>query len=64
MLSNKLNGYRDRCWGFTREFWGEVTGKQWLFAEGLRQRMIGRLESYNDMSHQQAEEQIDQLKHT
>lgn len=62
MLTNKINGYKNRCWGFTREFWGEVTGQVGLFDDGLRQRMIGRVESFHDMNHPEAEQQIDQLK--
>ncbi len=62
MESNRIHGYWDRCSGFAREFWGEVTGNEKLFDEGLRQRMIGRLESMQDRSRQEAEQQIDQLK--
>ena len=61
MYSNKLRGSWDQVKGFSREFWGEITGDDQAFSSGLRQRMIGRLESYHDMTRDQAEQQIDQL---
>ena len=61
MYSNKLRGSWDQVKGFSRELWGEMTGDNQAFSAGLRQRMIGRLESYRDMTHDDAEQQIDQL---
>ena len=61
MYNNKLRGSLDRIKGFSRELWGEMTGDDQTFSAGLRQRMIGRLESYSDMIHDDAEQQIDQL---
>ena len=61
MYSNKLHGSWDQLTGVARELWGEIVGDEKLFANGLRQRMIGRLESYLDMSHDDAEQQIDKL---
>lgn len=62
MDRNTVHGCLDRCSGFVREFWGEITGNQELFEAGLRQRMIGRVECYNKMNHLDAQQQIDQLK--
>ncbi len=62
MKSNRLHGYWDRCSGFAREFWGEVTGNEKLFSAGLRQRMVGRLECMQGRSRPDAEQQIDQLE--
>ena len=61
MYSNKLRGSLDQVKGFSSELWGEMTGDDQAFSAGLRQRMIGRLESYCDMTHDDAEQQIDQL---
>lgn len=61
MRSNKLHGYWDRCRGFGREFWGEIAGNEQLYEDGLRQRMIGRIESYQDLSRKDAEQQLDRL---
>jgi uncharacterized protein YjbJ (UPF0337 family) len=61
MYTNKLRGSLDQVKGYGRELWGEMTGDDHAFSSGLRQRMIGRLESYHDMTHDHAEQQIDQL---
>jgi uncharacterized protein YjbJ (UPF0337 family) len=61
MFRNKLRGSWNRVKGFSRELWGEMTGDEYAFSAGQRQRMIGRLESYRDMTHDHAEQQIDQL---
>lgn len=61
MYSNKMRGSWDRVKGFSQELWGELTGNDQSFFSGLRQRMIGRMESYHDMTHDQAEQQVDQL---
>lgn len=61
MHSNTLHGYWNRCGGFGRELWGEVTGNEKLFNAGLHQRMIGRLESYQGMNQIDAEQQIEQF---
>lgn len=61
MYSNKMRGSWDRVEGFSRELWGELTGNSRLFTIGLRQRMIGRLESYCDMSRKDAEQQVRKL---
>ena len=61
MYRNKLRGSMDQVKGFSRELWGEITGDDKVFSAGLRQRMIGRLESYSDMAHDDAEQQIDKL---
>ena len=61
MYSNKLRGSWDQAKGFSREFWGELTGDYQVFSDGLRERMIGRLESRCNMPHDAAEQQIDQL---
>jgi len=61
MYRNKLRGSMDQVKGFSRELWGEITGDDKVFSSGLRQRMIGRLESYSDMARDDAEQQIDKL---
>ena len=61
MYNNKLRGTWDQVKGFSRELWGEITGDEQAFSAGLRERMIGRLESYRDMNRDGAEQQIDQL---
>lgn len=61
MYSNKLRGSWDQVKGFSSELWGEITGYEQAFSAGLRKRMIGRLESYCDMSRDDAEQKIDQL---
>ena len=61
MYRNKLRSSMDQVRGFSRELWGEITGNDKVFSSGLRQRMIGRLESYSDMARDDAEQQIDKL---
>ena len=61
MYRNKLRGSMDQVKGFSRELWGEITGDDKVFSAGLRQRMIGRLESYSDMTRDDAEQQVDTL---
>ncbi len=61
MYSNKLRGSWDQVKGFSSELWGEISSDEQAFSAGLRKRMIGRLESYCDMSREDAEQQIDQL---
>ena len=61
MHSNKLHGFCDQLKGVGRELWGEIVGDEKLFSIGLRQRMIGRVESYQDMNHADAVQQVDQL---
>lgn len=61
MNSNTLHGTWDRLKGYGSELWGEVTGNDALFARGLRQRMIGRLESYQDLSQEEAEKRVESL---
>lgn len=63
MYSNKLHGSWDQLMGVARELWGEIVGDEKLFANGLRQRMIGRVESYQDINHVDAAQQVDQLSH-
>jgi uncharacterized protein YjbJ (UPF0337 family) len=61
MYGNKLRGSWDQVKGFSSELWGEIAGDDQVFFAGLRKRMIGRLESYCDISRDEAEQQIDQL---
>lgn len=62
MYSNKVRGVWDQVKGISCELWGEVTGDEQLFSEGLRVRMVGRLESHCDIRREDAEKQIAQLK--
>jgi uncharacterized protein YjbJ (UPF0337 family) len=57
----RLHGYRDRFSGFARELWGEITGNGELFSDGLRRRMIGRLESFQGKNNHDAKQEIDQF---
>ena len=54
MYTNKLRGSWDQAKGFSRELWGEITGDYHVFSDGLRERMIGRLESRCDMPHEKS----------
>jgi uncharacterized protein YjbJ (UPF0337 family) len=57
----RLQGYRDRFSGFIRELLGEISGNEELFSDGLRRRMIGRLESFHGKDGHDAEQEVDQL---
>ena len=61
MHSNKLHGSWDQLIGVGRELWGEIIGDEKLFSSGLRQRMIGQVESYQDKNYADAVKQVDQL---
>jgi uncharacterized protein YjbJ (UPF0337 family) len=62
MLNNKLRGSWDQMSGISRELWGELTGNGEKYKAGHRQREIGKLEVRCDMSHDKAEQQVDQQK--
>lgn len=62
MPNNRLRGAWDQMTGIGRELWGEMTGDEVEFSAGQRQRKIGKLEAAYDMSHEEAELQVDRQK--
>lgn len=60
MLSHKIRGTWDRLAGFSRELWGELSGNEHEFSGGRRQRLIGHLETRNDLDHAEAIRRLEQ----
>lgn len=63
MERNRLLGALDQAVGIGRELWGEISGNGQVFEAGLRQRVIGQVESCFNLGQHEAEDKIDTLKH-
>lgn len=63
MLTHRMHGTLARINGYRRELWGEVTGNAGSFDAGLRQRLLGRLETLCDLSREDARRVIDKMPH-
>lgn len=62
MDRNRVLGAWDQAVGIGRELWGEISGNGKVYEDGLRQRMIGRVESSFVLDQEQAEKKVDALK--
>lgn len=62
MERNRLLGALDQAAGISRELWGEISGNGQVFEAGLRQRVVGQVESFFNLEQHAAEEKIDELK--
>ena len=62
MLYDKVHGLWDRVAGFGRELLGEMTGNNNRFRAGLRQRVLGRLETERDISRAEAEQELERIE--
>jgi len=63
MMSHWLHGSWDQVKGFGLELWGEVLSDADMCATGQRERLLGQLETRQNMSRQAAEQTLHETLH-